>query len=138
MTTYQWSTWALTGTTGNHISGGVARSGGVIGVAGVVGAVGPESLYSQCPESLDPHAGLEPISTSFDHPVTRVLHRLEATHSNAVATDSLTRSAGTLKPTSKGATKAQGAGRKNPKLKGSSWHPNSKTDPSWVFKQLRY
>jgi len=74
---------------------------------------------SQWLELLDPRTELEPISTSVDHPVARVLAWLvQATHWNAVNTVDLTRSTGTLKHTSKGANKAQGAGQKKPRSKG--------------------
>ena len=50
-----------------------------------------ESLTLHMPESLDSCAKLEPISTSVDHPVTRVFDWLnQATHSNAVTIVGLT------------------------------------------------
>jgi len=50
----------------------------------------------------------------------------QAAHSNAVTPVGLTQSAGSLKPASKGATKAQRADRKKPRRNGSGWHPNPK------------
>ena len=119
MTTSHWSTWALatakstcllTGTTGNHSSGGVAGSGGVIGLAGVVGAIGlatagVTALTTAGVAGLPGRAGANIDQCRPSCCQGARLARPSYTHLNAVATVGLTRSAGTLKPASKGAPK---------------------------------
>ena len=65
---------------GNHSSDKVAESGGVTGLACMVGTIGLVMAgmpHSTRLESLDSWPKLEQTSTSLDHPVARMLDKLD-------------------------------------------------------------